>query len=253
MLHPLTQQGAFRSRVGHKSAPVRRYGPRLSMGATSGTKSDDIDREPRTDPPTGDPSGQADGEQPTRPLVAAAGDRCTACDAPLASDQRYCLACGERRGKARFAIGAATAAAVPVTNPRSERRRPRVSSGTALIAGVGTLLLALGVGVLIGRTNNSTPAASRTTPVVVTVPAASGGSAAGTPTTASSTNSGTKKSARSKVTKVVVTKQVATKASAAAAKVLGGKVSTPPTVTVGQSGKGAGYSGGHFTGQFFGP
>jgi hypothetical protein len=144
-------------------------------------------------------------------------------------------------------------AAVPVASPRAERRRPRVSSGTALIAGVGTLLLALGVGVLIGRTNSSTPVASRTTPVVVTVPAASGGSATGSSTTASSTNSGSKKAARSNPTKVVITKQVATKASAAATKVLGGKVSTPPTVTVGQSGKGAGYSGGHFTGHFFGP
>lgn len=223
------------------------------MEAKSGTKSYDIDRAPRTDPPAGDPSGQADTEQPTRPLVAAAGDRCAACSAPLASDQRYCLACGERRGKARFAIGAATAAAVPTASPRSERRRPRVSSGTALIAGVGTLLLALGVGVLIGRTNNRTPAANRTPPVVVTVPAASGGSAAGASTTASSTDSGSKKAARSKTTKVVITKQVATKASAAAGKVLGGKVSTPPTVAVGQSGKGAGYTGGHFTGQFFGP
>lgn len=251
MLHAATGRRDFGSRVGHKLAPAREYGAGLIM-VTSGTKSDDIDREPRTDPPTGNPSGQAGAEQPTRPLVAA-GDRCAACSAPLASDQRYCLACGERRGKARFAIGAATAAAVPVASPSSDRRRPRVSSGTALIAGVGTLLLALGVGVLIGRTNNSTPAASRTTPVVVTVPAASGGSGAAGSTTASSTNSGSKKAARSKATKVVVTKQVATKASAAAAKVLGGKVSTPPTVTVGQSGKGAGYTGGHFTGQFFGP
>jgi hypothetical protein len=194
----------------------------------------------------------SDAEQTTRPLVAPAGDRCVACGAALASDQRYCLACGERRGKARFALAGGAAPAPPAVTPGRDRRRPRLSSGAALIAGVGTLLLALGVGVLIGRTNDNTPVANRNAPVVVTVPA--GGAA--TPAAASSAatgSSGSKNTGPSKASKVVVTKQVATKASAAASKVLGGKVNTPPTVTVGQKGHGAGYSKGHFTGQFFGP
>jgi hypothetical protein len=195
---------------------------------------------------------RSDAEDPTRPLLATASDRCATCSAPLASDQRYCLACGERRGKARFSLPSTAPAASPAAAPGRDRRPPRLSSGGALIAGVGTLLLALGVGVLIGRTNNSTPIASRNSPVVVTVPESGAASSSGTPT-ALPAASRSKNAGASKPAKVVVTKQVAAKASAAASKVLGGKVNTPPTVTVGQHGRGAGYSNGHFTGQFFGP
>jgi hypothetical protein len=158
-------------------------------------------------------------------------------------------------------MGTAAAPATPAPAAgRREQRRPRVSSGAALIAGVGTLLLALGVGVLIGRTsnNNATPAAVRNAPVQVITVAGSGsgsggGSSGNTSTSASTAKAASKQAAASKPKTVVVTKQVAAKASAAASKVLGGKVNTPPTVTVGQSGHGAGYTNGHFTGNFFGP
>ena len=195
---------------------------------------------------------RSDAEERTRPLVATAGDRCAMCSAPLASDQRYCLACGERRGKARFLLPGTAPAASPAAAPGRDRRQPRLSSGAALIAGVGTLLLALGVGVLIGRTNSSTPVATRNAPVVVRVPESGLANSSGT-STASPAASRSKRAGASKPAKVVVTKQVAAKASAAASKVLGGKVNTPPTVTVGQLGQGAGYKNGHFTGQFFGP
>jgi hypothetical protein len=62
----------------------------------------------------------------------------------------------------------------PEATPASARSKKRgISPNAALIAGIGTLLLALGIGVLIGRSgNNST--ASAPAPQVVTV---AGGSA----------------------------------------------------------------------------
>lgn len=179
---------------------------------------------------------------------------CQECGAPLAADQRYCLACGERRGKARFPAVAATApAAGEVVKTTTRRERPRLTSGGALIAGVGTLLLAIGVGVLIGRTNN-TPVAGHSPVQVITVAGSGGGGSGSSGSSSSGSSSGGKSSGKnsaSKPTKVVITKKVAAKASAAASKVLGGTVDTPPTVTVGQSGHGAGFTGGHFTGTFF--
>ncbi len=103
------------------------------------------------------PPAFATGEQaPAENLVAGTmGDRCVTCGAPLASDQRYCVNCGERRGAPRFALPTASAGPSVATEPADPEprraRRPRASSGATLVAGVGTLLLALGVGVLIGH------------------------------------------------------------------------------------------------------
>lgn len=212
--------------------------------------------------------GRTAAEPPTQHLVGAAvGDRCATCGAPMAPDQHYCVNCGERRGKPRFGLGAAApvAAAVPPAPPR--RRKPKVSSATALVAGVGTLLLAMGVGVLIGRTSsgdNQKAASSPTVQVVTAGGQSSGGSAAAAPTTTAAQHS-TKAAARSSTSKtkhtaakkkhvVVVTKQEAAKAQAAATKVLGSdsKNLPPPTVTQGQKGHGPGFQHGKFTGTFFG-
>ena len=212
----------------------------------------------------------AGAQQPTQHLVGAAvGDRCATCGAPMAPDQHYCINCGERRGKPRFGLGSAapTAVAAPPPSP-PRRRKPKVSSATALVAGVGTLLLAMGVGVLIGRTDsNNNPKAASAPPVQVVTVAGQGGSggAAATPTTtaAHSTTKAAAKSGNGKTTrhttakkkvKVVVTKQEAAKAQAAATKVLGSDAKNlpPPTVTQGQKGHGPGFQHGHFTGTFFG-
>jgi hypothetical protein len=211
----------------------------------------------------------ASAQQPTQHLVGAAvGDRCATCGAPMASDQHYCINCGERRGKPRFGLGggvAPAAMAAPPSPPR--RRKPKISSASALVAGVGTLLLAMGVGVLIGRTdsNNNQKAASAPPVQVVTVAGQGGGSAAAAPTStgaagsttkaaAKSSTSKTKHTAAKKKVKVVVTKQEATKAQAAATKVLGSDAKNlpPPTVTQRQKGNGPGFKHGHFTGEFFG-
>lgn len=210
----------------------------------------------------------ASAQPPTQHLVGATvGDRCATCGAPMASDQHYCINCGERRGKPRFGLGSAAPAAAAASPPSPPRRRkPKISSATALVAGVGTLLLAMGVGVLIGRTDSSgnQKAASAPPVQVVTVAGQGGGSAAATPTSTaahSTTNavsksngSKTRHAATKKKVKVVVTKQQAAQAQAAATKVLGSDAKNlpPPTVTQGQKGHGPGFQHGHFTGTFFG-
>src|SRR6202142_1526483 len=73
------------------------------------------------------PSFGGNDEGATETLVAGTmGDRCVNCGAPLSSDQRYCINCGERRGAARFALPAASAAAAePGPSPQPRRERPR--------------------------------------------------------------------------------------------------------------------------------
>jgi hypothetical protein len=189
----------------------------------------------------------------------------------MSSDQRYCVACGERRGKPRFSIpagggaGAAPSSEVATVGASASppvSRVSRASSGTTIVAGVGTLLLAMGVGVLIGRNSagnvNNRPVQAAA-PTVVTV---GGGAGTGT-TAASATNKSAKKTSKSKGAKgkskatnaSKPTAAQAAKASNAASKVLGSsnKNLPPATITVGQTGHGPGYSkSGKFNGSFFG-
>jgi hypothetical protein len=216
----------------------------------------------RDDEPGGGVAGLP-ADAPTQQFVGATvGDRCAACGTPLATDQKYCLNCGERRGKPRFALGSspAPAAAAPAA-PARPTRKQRVSSSTALVAGVGTLLLAMGVGVLIGHTNSGSSKNTAATPQIITVGGTSGGTSTGA---AAATTKGKAKTAKAKSSKKAkssnntksagVNKQQAAKAQAAASKVLGSssKNLPPPTTKVGDKGHGPGYSGGKFTGTFFG-
>jgi hypothetical protein len=195
---------------------------------------------------------------PTQQLVAATmGDRCVNCGAPLSSDQRYCVHCGERRGKPRFTLPstASPAGAVVPAAPRV-RRRPRPSSGATLVAGVGTLLLAMGVGVLIGHANSIAKQGSAPPLQVVTV---NGGSGSGAAVAAPSKKSrqdakGSNSKAKASAKGGAPSAAVAAKAAGAASKVLGGSKNLPPaTVTVGQQGHGPGFNkGGKFDGTFFG-
>lgn len=109
-------------------------------------------------------------------------DLCPNCHARMAPDQRYCLTCGNRRGEPRLPFmdavkfmesmhqppAAAAAAAAP------QPPRQRFAAGTTLIAGVATLVLAIGVGVLIGQSgeNGSQQAAQ---PQEVVINAGGGG------------------------------------------------------------------------------
>jgi hypothetical protein len=212
---------------------------------------DGSDPEPRPEHAAGVP----------RPLVTAAvGERCPNCQSPLATDQVYCLNCGERRGKARFAFSShatAPVAAQPAARPPRAPRRPRVSSSATLVTGIGTLLLAMGVGVLIGeqgRSDARTTAA--VTPQIITVGGGGAAPAAATTPAARETTSTGHSRKPKKVVKVVVTKKVAAKAAAAAQGVLGGNshLASPTTSVGGSCSNGqAGCQNGTFTGNFFGP
>lgn len=202
-------------------------------------------------------------DRPTTELVTGVvGDRCANCQAPLASDQRYCVNCGQRRGKARFSYDTMAAQAAPAAPAQAaappRQRRPRLSSGATLVAGVATLLIAMGVGVLIGHDSNSTPVRA-SAPQVITV---GGAGAAGTSTgSTAATSSGSApvksvKGAKGKAPKTVVVTAKQNKAAASAVgKVLGsgGSFSSNPTQQVGAAcSGGAGCQNGKFTGNFFG-
>jgi len=102
--------------------------------------------------------------------VVPAQEPCAHCGAPLAADQHYCLNCGSRRAylSSLLSMGTpASGAAPPPSPPSSVAASPPSGSRpnpTALIAGVGVLLLAMGVGVLIGR--SSVPAGKTATDVI---------------------------------------------------------------------------------------
>jgi hypothetical protein len=101
------------------------------------------------------------------PSSVGAPEPCTRCGAPLAEDQRYCLECGERRTPMSSVLAggppSATAAhAQPAVVPPPGAATPSTTdagrgNAVTVIAGVGVLLLAMGVGVLIGRAGSSKP------------------------------------------------------------------------------------------------
>lgn len=197
------------------------------------------------------------GGDPTRELVTAGGgDRCTNCQAPLASDQRYCVNCGERRGKGRvtFAEVSSQAPAPPASVP--PHHQPRSLSSINFIAGVATLLLAMGVGVLIGQginKNKVIPAAAPTQQVIKVVGGGGGGSGGGGGAAA------TRHRSRRHVSNTPVlklSKKVTNAVNNAATGVLGSGANNlaPATVQPGQTCKAgqAGCQGGKFTGNFFG-
>jgi hypothetical protein len=238
------------------------------MGVSRTENQDDAAREPDAEAaptPEEAPTGQL--------LVSAVGDRCVNCGAPLAADQRYCIHCGERRGTSRFSAPDTTRQTLQTMTPVAEpsgRRPRRPSYGTTLVAGIATLLLAVGVGVEIGRISNNNSAAKPAQAQVITVNGGSGSAGSAAATTPAGTQSQTGKAKHAKAAPVKKTEIVRAKAAAAAAKptkqavqkashaassVLGGNTGqSNNTVTSGQScaAGSAGCSGGHFTGNFFG-
>jgi hypothetical protein len=236
-----------------------------------------------SDPAPPLPSLDVDGGASTdASLIGSTSDTCSHCGALMASDQRYCVNCGERRGKPRFTVAAAAAAPTTREAPKRAPRRSRqmtASAGTTLIAGVATLLLALGVGVLIGQDNKGTTAA-KTTIITVGNNAPTGSSGAtgtgtgaaqtSTPATsstqASTSATGSKgakgstasTSAGAKSAPVSTTKATSAAGQQAAAngasKVLGGANVGSPTAQPGSSCTAGtpGCQGGKQTGQLFG-
>jgi hypothetical protein len=187
----------------------------------------------------------ADGVSPRgRPtMTVSIREQCSACGAGMASDQRYCVECGQRRGTARVPLldGTAHHPGDPASSGHPARR-PTLSVNSTLIAIIGTLLLAMGVGVLIGRSSNNV----KSLPAQVVTVAGGGGTAStAAPTTGpQSSPAGATHAAKSSGGSAASHATSATKKPAAA---------PLKTVTVGSAGKGAGYQHGHFTGNFFGP
>jgi hypothetical protein len=174
--------------------------------------------------------------------ILAIRERCSGCGAAMTSDQRYCVECGERNGPAR----------VPLTNGPAQRSeetpatrrlpsRPRASVNSTLIAGIGLLLLAMGIGVLIGRSGKTASVKGAPAQIVTVAGAgAAAPSAAATAPAASPSATPTTKSGS---------------AHAATTPKSGKKAPTTPlpkAVKVGSPGHGPGYQNGHFTGNFFG-
>jgi hypothetical protein len=145
--------------------------------------------------------------QPVAQREPAPGDEpCAHCGAPLARDQRYCLECGAPRtylsgmllerlrapgGQARSGQPGQPAQAMapngmaPYTTAAPSSAWPR-NNVLTLIAGIGVLLLAMGVGVLIGRSGGSS-AASTPAPQVTVVGGGAGATGAGAATTPTTT------------------------------------------------------------------
>lgn len=139
-------------------------------------------------------------------------DQCSSCGAALAPDQRYCLECGHRRGDPRLpfmdAVVFMDAAKQPqpaeaaAASPPPPDRRPWMSANASLVAGVATLVLAIGVGVLIGRSGEGSSQIAAQ-PSVITVPA--GGAAE--PSTSSKATKGNTASAKSSKPKSATAKK----------------------------------------------
>ncbi|HSZ04010.1 MAG TPA: hypothetical protein VK778_02270 [Solirubrobacteraceae bacterium] len=173
---------------------------------------------------------------------AASRQGCAACGAAMAADQRYCVECGERRGAPRVSLLEGPARRPRESTPQSapSQRRRIATVNSTLISIIGMLLLAVGVGVLIGRSGDTT-VKSPPAQVVTISGAPSTGAAATTP----ATSTGATTASESSATKAKSKASAKTKPAAS-------KVPLPKAVKVGTPGHGRGYQNGHFTGNFFG-
>jgi hypothetical protein len=181
-------------------------------------------------------------------LLAIPAERCPNCEAPMAADQRYCTECGQRRGRPRlpFMDGRTRPAAVVTAGPA---RQARMAPSTALIAGICTLLLAMGVGVLIGQSGSDTQSATKAPAVqVVSVPGAAAPAGA---TAAAAGAAGAAGAAAAKASKSTSGTAATTKKSPKAAKPAATK-KAPKVVKLGDKCTGRGCTNGRFTGDFFG-
>jgi len=160
---------------------------------------------------------------PSAPL-GAAGEHCAACGAALAADQRYCLNCGVRRAESRVPFpaslhggaggaspaggaaagvpgpgpGAVVAGAAPAA-PAAKAKRSWADRDL-LLPVLGTALLAIAVGILIGRSGASDTINTKA-PVVNVAPQASAGAAPATTTADASTDAAADAGAADKTAK----------------------------------------------------
>jgi hypothetical protein len=133
-------------------------------------------------------------EPATTEVLGKPGEPCRECGAPLATDQRYCLNCGRRRGELRIdfrghlsdAAGASANGSAPVQAqpdlveppPSAPAPTQRDYTPLAAVGGIAVLGIMLLIGVLIGKGDNGGSVAAPA-PVVV-----QGGEAGGEKTAA---------------------------------------------------------------------
>jgi hypothetical protein len=117
------------------------------------------------------------------PVVGQEGDTCEQCGSALATDQRYCLNCGWRRGEARVDYETRLNGGVQ-PSPNGTAAAPAASStpwtpvvAIGAIAVLGVMLL---LGVLIGKKDNN----STQTVAAQAAPTTTAAATATTPTTA---------------------------------------------------------------------
>ncbi|HKB51589.1 MAG TPA: hypothetical protein VKC63_09175 [Solirubrobacterales bacterium] len=188
------------------------------------------------------------------------GDQCASCGALLAVDQRYCLECGQRRGDPRLPFMDAVVLMDAVQRPAQapppppKKKRTGISPNAALIAGVGTLLLALGIGVLIGRSGHQEVAQTAATPQIIKVGGSGGEESATASKGKTTTGGGAAANAKTKKQKAAALK--AAEAHPAAEEVIkptNGVKLAPPKTQVGDpcSNSEAGCENGKFEGTFF--
>jgi hypothetical protein len=183
----------------------------------------------------------------------------------MAADQRYCLECGQRRGDPRLPFMDAVVFMDAVKRPRESgapplapprEQRSRMTANASLIAGVATLVLAIGVGVMIGRQGESgSSTASAPAPQIIKV-GGGGDEETATASSGSDTSTGAKgsKATKGKAPEKAVDSSGTSEAAAEVLKPAGDVKLPPPTVKPGgkcESGA-AGCEGGEFTGDFFG-
>jgi hypothetical protein len=114
-----------------------------------------------------------------RPDDARVSDACPNCGSQLAPDQRYCLACGQRRGDPRLPVMDAVNYMELSRHPRPQQpqaaapqpsgRGRLLSANASMVAAVATLVLALGVGVLIGRSGTGAEPTASAAPQIIRV------------------------------------------------------------------------------------
>jgi hypothetical protein len=209
------------------------------------------------------PTGTSSATAVNHSLVAASGEQCPSCGTAVAADQRYCLNCGQRCGEPRLPfMNAVTfmdamkrpkaAAAAPPAKPK----RRGVSPNAALIAGVGTLILAMGVGVLIGRSGERSTTAAPAAAQIIKVPAGGGEAETSTASTGKAATAGGAAKGKPKKQSTAALKKEATsqKGAEEVLKPAAGVDLPPATVKPGSSCPSgtAGCKGGEFTGDYFG-
>jgi hypothetical protein len=137
-------------------------------------------------------TGTGKGETIGLPAVGQEGETCEQCGSLLATDQRYCVNCGWRRGEPRVdyerrmlnGTQPAPVAGAQAAAPTSFVQSPLFAVGTIALLGIMLLL-----GVLIGKDNNgTTQTVAAQAPVTTTT--------ASTPTDTTATTASNNKSAK---------------------------------------------------------